>query len=140
MKNWRFLVRMAKLLGKFYGSFEPEELSGLDNLDNWVKLIIDTKTGIAYYIPSPHKVNHIDAASEYLRIPVNKMNTANAGHIVGANIETTELVYIVGKSSVETSPQKIKHTLKQIAIAESVVKKIIRKYKIYSARAKLVGV
>lgn len=130
--------KMAKPIGKFYGSFESKELQEIDNDDGWVKLIIDTKTGIAYYVPSPSKINHIDAASEYLGIPAKKMNTENASHVVGAAIHNTEFTYIIGRSSVETGPQRIKHTPRQKAIAESVVKKIIKKCKVY-AEAQAVG-
>lgn len=125
-----------KPLGKYFGKFEPKELNKMDNTEGFVKFIIDTKTGIAFYVINPKKTYHITAASEHLGIKIDNMNTFNSGHIVGAIIQLSDCVYLVGKSSVETSEQHIKHTPKQLAIAEAVVKKIIKKFKL---RKKLIS-
>ncbi|MBN2112182.1 hypothetical protein JW707_03730 [Candidatus Woesearchaeota archaeon] len=126
---------MAKQLGVKYGVFEPKELADIDRTSlGWVKLIIDTKKGIAFYIANPEKFSHIEAAAEYLNINEKELNSLNAGHIVGAAVHTETLEHIEGMSSVE---HKVKHNPKQKAVAELIVKSIIKKFRLSRELAKV---
>lgn len=124
---------MPKPIGAKYGSFKPEELDKLPRYGGLVKFIIDTNTGIAYYVINPGGVNHVDAVVEYIsnsigkRLTRNDLTTENAGHMVGAVIEVSSLRYIIGHSSVET---EVEHTRKQQGEAEAVVIKIRDRFKL----------
>jgi len=112
------------------------ELRVVTHLDKWelldrynnkyLQLLVDTDKGIVYHVKSYKR--HVQAVSELLGMPIHSLNQDNAGHLVSAYIEIVDdkvKNIMVGSSSFELGAH-IKHTSKQLAIAQALINRIVK--------------
>jgi hypothetical protein len=99
-----------------------------------LELLVDTKAGKVYHVEPP--MDHIVAAAMFLGFKpgeVNKVNKANAGHLVSAFVEIKNGVVtmvMIGRSSLEMyyssmHGHKRMHTPEQLAKARVIIERLI---------------